>query len=95
MKLHLFHDYVYDFRLLLERLETSLKGFVISPSFSQSLLALKPIPLPPHHVVGSSSRAGTEKAFGVKEDASSDEATDTSSNVTEIDGLLEMDWDSD
>ena len=95
MKLHLFHDYVYDFRLLLERLETSLKGFVVSPSFSHSLQVLKPIPLPPRHVVGSSSRAGTGEAFGAKEDASSDEATDTSSNVTEIDGLLEMDSDSD
>ena len=95
MKLHLFHDYVYDFRLLLERLETSLKGFVVSPSFSHSLQVLKPIPLLPRYVVGSGSGVGTPDALGAKEDESSDEAADTGSDITEIDGLLEMDWVSD
>jgi hypothetical protein len=95
VKLHLFYEYVSNFRLLLERLEASLKGFTFSPSFSQSLQVLKPIPFLPRYVVGSSSAIGTQEAFGAKEDESSDEATDTGSDVTEIEGLLEMDWESD
>jgi hypothetical protein len=95
VKLHLFHDHVSNFRLLLERLEASLKGFTVSPSFSQSLQVLRPIPLLPRYVVGSSSGGPTQEARGAKEEESSDEATDTGSDITEIDGLLEMDWDSD
>jgi hypothetical protein len=92
VKLHLFYDYVSDFRLFLERSEASLKGFTVFPSFSQSLQVLKPIPCIPHHVVGSSGRQGT---FGTNGDEVSDDSTDTSSDVAEIEGLLEMDWDSD
>jgi hypothetical protein len=95
VKLHLFHNYVSDFRFLLERLEASLKGFIISPSFSHSLQVLKPIPLLPRHVVGSGSGAGMRDGFGAKGDESSDEATDTSSDITEIEGLVEMDWETD
>jgi hypothetical protein len=95
VKIHIFYDYVSHFRLLLERLEASLKGFTFAPSFSQSLQVLKPIPLLPRYVVGSGSGVGTPDALGANEDESSDEAADTGSDITEIDGLLEMDWVSD
>jgi hypothetical protein len=35
-----------------------------------------------------------QESFRVNEDEASDETTDTSSDVEEIEGLLEMDWDS-
>jgi hypothetical protein len=95
VKLYLFQDYVSDFRFLLVRLEASLKGFAVSPSFSDSLQVLKPIPLLPRHVVGSGSRTGTSEVLGAKENELSDGATNTDTDVTEIEGLLEMDWDSD
>lgn len=91
---YLFHDYVSNFRHLLQRLEASLTGFTISPSFSQSLQVLKPVPSIPRHVVGSGSGTGVQEASSKNEDAS-DEDTDTSSDVADIEGLLEMDWDSD
>jgi hypothetical protein len=95
VKLFLYYASVSDFRLLLERLEASLKGFTVSPSFSESLRVLNPIPSIPRRVVGSSSGAGMQELFRVNEDEASDETTDTSSDVEEIEGLLEMDWDSD